>query len=82
MERWKGKLKAREFEANVEIFYRMPTYYTLGEWYGYGTVTQSIEEREYETNLGSIIVNNIKDSNYSKLLFGFTGNGDLFLPRE
>jgi len=82
MERWKGKLRAKEFEANVEIFYEMPTYYSLGEWYGYGTAAQSIEAKEYDTNLGSIIVNNIKNIKYSKSLFGFIGNGDLLLPKE
>ncbi|MDP4180936.1 MAG: hypothetical protein Q8942_07570 [Bacillota bacterium] len=82
MEYWKGKLKAKEFEANVEIFYKMPTYYSLGEWHGLGTVTQSIELKEYETNLGSVIVNNIKSSNYSRLTFGFVGNGELFLPKD
>ncbi|HOV26817.1 MAG TPA: hypothetical protein PK566_10735 [Pseudobacteroides sp.] len=82
MERWKGKLRAKEFEAIVEIFYEMPTYYSPGEWYGYGTAACSIETKEYDTNLGSIIVNNIKNIKNSKLLFGFTGNGDLFLPKE
>jgi hypothetical protein len=41
-----------------------------------------LKQKNMIQTLEVFIVNNIKNIKNSKLLFGFTGNGDLFLPKE
>jgi hypothetical protein len=77
MKRWNGKMKCDEFIADVQVHIQEPTKSSLGKWFGQGVAESFIEEPgEYETNIGNIIITEIRGG----MSFIFKGSGKPNLP--
>jgi hypothetical protein len=71
MTQWCGKVESGTLKMNASVFYQNPSNMKFGNWYGSGTTDDYWEPGQYDTNIGTIIVNS---SNPCRDV-GFKGTG-------
>jgi hypothetical protein len=71
---WKGKVSCEDFTMIATVYYQPPTSTKLGEWHGEGISNYDLETRQYETNIGTILVDRVKIQG-DKSLCHFIGSG-------
>ncbi|KGP76972.1 hypothetical protein JT05_01645 [Desulfosporosinus sp. Tol-M] len=76
---WNGTMTTNEFTADVQVYIIKQFSCSLDDWYGFGIVksSESFEPKEYQTNLGDIVITRI--SYDDGITFNFQGRGELNL---
>lgn len=79
MKKWKGRMKAENFSAEVVVFHEEASELEREIWYGHGlTKTLFIGGRYHKTSIGDIIVGS-NSTDAKGLDFDFAGIGKLIL---